>query len=801
MIPFRIVSGPLLVASLVAALSGCSSKVDRIETSLRKSGEFAKLKEWDKVGVEVRNVLQIDPKNVRAYVLSAQMSEAKSNPEQAFAAYSKALELDANQSEAQLGLARLYLIGNQMAKAEPLIQSALASNPADARARTLAAALLLRRGQGEQGLAAVKAVVEGEKTPPVEASLLLAGIHFRQGKPTEALAVVERALQSDPKNANLLEVAAEITSSAPRTDPISGRAAGYFERLTSEASASAETWGRWAAFHAQRGEADKAEAVLRAAIQAAPKDSPRQVRLFNFVASSRGLAGAEAEIQKAIQAAPGDMALRFALVDTYRRFNKPVQAQKVLGEIVQLNATPESAQSARGQLAQYRLLAGQIAEARQLAEDVLKTSPRDNAALAIRARIHLLEGRPRDAIVDLRTAWRDQPSSLPLARMLVQAHRAAGEPQLGREVLADAVKNRPADTDLRLLLVSDLFASGDAKAAIAELDAAIKESPKLVRLYDEKARYQYKMKNPAGAERTLVELKAQLPKDPSGHLLTGQLYAQQKRFDAALKEFDAGSELAPARIESYASAVALLTEQKRFDEANARIDRRLKADDKNVLHHQLKGDVALAQRKLPAAEQAYRACIQLAPQSPVGYLNTARALAAKGDIEGLLGVLQQGEQAAPGESALPLARAEWLARAQRLEEAIALYETLLQQEPDSDRIANNLAYLLAETRSDKASSERALKIASRFATSRDPNQLDSLGWIHYRLGQYDQALPLLKRAAALAPPSPLLQLHLGKALIKTGDVAAGKDYLKKALDSKAPLPRLDEARAMLLAQG
>ena len=35
------------------------------------------------------------------------------------------------------------------------------------------------------------------------------------------------------------------------------------------------------------------------------------------------------------------------------------------------------------------------------------------------------------------------------------------------------------------------------------------------------------------------------------------------------------------------------------------------------------------------------------------------------------------------------------------------------------------------------------------------------------------------------------------SLRKTGDGAAGRDYLKKAIDSKAPLPRLEDARAML----
>ena len=58
----------------------------------------------------------------------------------------------------------------------------------------------------------------------------------------------------------------------------------------------------------------------------------------------------------------------------------------------------------------------------------------------------------------------------------------------------------------------------------------------------------------------------------------------------------------------------------------------------------------------------------------------------------------------------------------------------------------------------------------------------------------------LSSAVALAQPSPLLELHLGKALVKTGDTARGRALIQKAIDSKVNLPRLDEARA-LLAQG
>ena len=188
------------------------------------------------------------------------------------------------------------------------------------------------------------------------------------------------------------------------------------------------------------------------------------------------------------------------------------------------------------------------------------------------------------------------------------------------------------------------------------------------------------------------------------------------------------------------------------------------------------------------------------PTASNGYLGVAKVLGAKGDAQAALAMLAEGEKAVPDDRALPMLRAEWLTRLRRYDEAIAQYEALHARHPEDDTVVNNLAYLLAEVKGDQLSAEKALRLAGRFAGSRNPGHLDSLGWIHYRLGQYDKAVPLLEKAVALAPPSPLLQLHLGKALVKSGDTARGKAYLQRAVDSKTELPRLDEARA-LLAQG
>jgi predicted Zn-dependent protease len=320
-----------------------------------------------------------------------------------------------------------------------------------------------------------------------------------------------------------------------------------------------------------------------------------------------------------------------------------------------------------------------------------------------------------------------------------------------------------------------------------------------MRAYDLKAQIALIQKDSAGAEKTFASLKTLFPKDPMGFLKLGQLYSDQKKYDAALKEYDAASKLAPDAPGPMLSGIGILIAQRRFDDANQRIDALMVREPKNVLPYQLRGDVAVARGDLALGEQSYRKMIEFAPLVPAGYQSLARVMALRSNIGGSISTLEQGEKAIPADLSIPGSRAEWLARAGRNDEAIALYETLIKRVPEDDSYANNLAYLLIETKGDKASLERALGLTQRFKESNNPGYLDSLGWAHYKLGQYAEAAPVLERAVQRDPNAPLLQLHLGLALHKKGDVTRSQEFLRKAVDSKSKLPNLDEAR-LLLAQ-
>ncbi|GAB4556518.1 MAG: PEP-CTERM system TPR-repeat protein PrsT [Rhizobacter sp.] len=784
------------VCSAIALLGACSSKADRIESGLEKGAEYVRTADWDKANVEMRNVLQIDPKNAQAFYLAGQISEAKGEIQRAFGSYSKAVELKPEHIDAKVGLARLYLLAARLDDAEKSLSEVLAVDAKHAGALTMKAALTARRGDTAGAISQATALLATQKQPAVDTTMLLAGLHASKGDAGAALAVVEAALKAHPKNLGLLQVAAQITAGSA-DEAVRKRAVDFFRLATEAAPKNIDLWNAWAIHHTRLNQLDLAEAVLRDSVRSQPDETQRTLALLDFLSSRRGTEVAEKEFLAAIAAKPKEANLRFGLVSLYRNTNRAADARRVLQEIIDNDKDAPPALSARNQLAADLLSTGKVVQARALNEEVLKASPRDGAALVMRGRMLLAEGDARNAVIDLRAAARDQPGTPEITGLLAQAHRLAGEPQLAREVLADAVKFKPANPELRLLLAADMADAKEYKAAASEIDSALKAAPHNMRAYDMKAQLALAQKDRPGAEAVYSSLKTQFPKEPTGYIKLGQLYAEQKKYDAALKEYDAASQISPQAHTPTLSAIGVLLAQKKFDEASKRVEALAEKDPKSELPHRLRAEVAVARGNLPLAEESYVKLIAFAPTSAGGYVGLARVKAQRGSLPEALAALEQGEKANPAEAALPAMRAEWLTRAGRNNEAIELYEALLKRSPDDEASANNLAYLLAETKGDKPSLERALTLTRGFKGSLNPGYLDTLGWTHYKLGQYDDAVSVLERAVQRSPDGALYQLHLGMALHKKGDIARAQPHLKKALDSKAALPNLEEARKLL----
>ncbi|MFH1861748.1 MAG: tetratricopeptide repeat protein [bacterium] len=115
------------------------------------------------------------------------------------------------------------------------------------------------------------------------------------------------------------------------------------------------------------------------------------------------------------------------------------------------------------------------------------------------------------------------------------------------------------------------------------------------------------------------------------------------------------------------------------------------------------------------------------------------------------------------------------------EKAEETYRKAIQLDPENALLLNNYAYLLAQR---KVRLNEALEMVERALekTPDSPYYLDTIGWIHFGMGDYTKAREFLEKALELDEPNAELLSHLGDVLYALGDVETARQYWLRALE-------------------
>ena len=133
-------------------------------------------------------------------------------------------------------------------------------------------------------------------------------------------------------------------------------------------------------------------------------------------------------------------------------------------------------------------------------------------------------------------------------------------------------------------------------------------------------------------------------------------------------------------------------------------------------------------------------------------------------------------------------------RQNNLRAAVALYRTVVEQEPENFIALNNLAWAAGQIGDPAAIgyAQRAVKIAPNNAAA-----LDTLGSLLTAQGRADQAVGLLRKAVALAPQRSDIRLNYAKALMKTGKRNVARSELEALQATAGDFNGKSEIAAML----
>ena len=108
------------------------------------------------------------------------------------------------------------------------------------------------------------------------------------------------------------------------------------------------------------------------------------------------------------------------------------------------------------------------------------------------------------------------------------------------------------------------------------------------------------------------------------------------------------------------------------------------------------------------------------------------------------------------------------------------FKAALELEPEQPYVMNYLAYSWVEKAQHLEEAEDMLVRAVELRPT-DGFIVDSLGWVYYRLEQYDKAVVHLEKAVELRPQDPVINDHLGDAYWKVGRLQEARFQWRRAL--------------------
>ena len=174
----------------------------------------------------------------------------------------------------------------------------------------------------------------------------------------------------------------------------------------------------------------------------------------------------------------------------------------------------------------------------------------------------------------------------------------------------------------------------------------------------------------------------------------------------------------------------------------------------------------------------------------------AGVLRSAGQGDDALAAYKEALRYRPNSRRLRMGRAQMLADLNKHRSAIRAMEELLEDYPRDSEVLNALGYTLADRGMRLKEAHEHIRLALELAPD-SPAIIDSMGWVLYRLGRTQEAVPLLERALE-SFPHPEVAAHLCEVLFELGETDRAAALLRDSLERYRDTSLLEAVQARYL---
>jgi len=345
----------------------------------------------------------------------------------------------------------------------------------------------------------------------------------------------------------------------------------------------------------------------------------------------------------------------------------------------------------------------------------------------------------------------------------------------------------------RLLLANYYIQKGDVRKALTMAQQAQTAEPNNVQALDMLATAQLGVGEANNAVTTYSRLITLVPNNPLVHFQLATAQAASKTIPAAKASLNKALALKPDYLPAELLLASLELDAGRNSEALKIAQQIQKQYPSSADGVALQGNILMAEKQFAAALKAYERAWEIR-KSGLLAARMHQALSAAGNTKEADDRLLQWLKDQPNDLAARDYLAANYAQAGRNKQAIEQYELALLSDPKNIRALNDLAWLYQQEKDPRAlaTAEQAYQLKGD-----NPQGMDTLGWILVEQGNAARGLPLLQKAAEMAPASTEIKYHLAVAFAKSGDNARARRELADLLANNKKFPRRQEAQALL----
>lgn len=721
-------------------------------------------------------------------VFEAQIAQGQAlvdaDPQASRAAFAAAGKLNPFSVFPPIGEARALIAQKQPAEAEKLLATARKRFPKNVAVIYYQGAAAYLAEKPEQAIQHFRDVLARVPTEPLS-HYYLGILLYRAGQLEQAEDHIRRFSAAYPRHlpARKLLAAIQIKRDKPR-DALATLTEGLPEEV-----ADAELLNLRAGAYLATGQVEQGMAALEESYARAPEDSSTRASLV--IAKLRAGQGDEAVELLTNEIGLDKDVTQNSLLLVYSHLAQK-QWDKALATAAPLLDSGENTALLHNAMGIAEAGKERPTEARRHFEAAAEAAPHQPL---YRRNVVLFDLAAKDYVaaqqgIDLLLAASpDNPLDLSLAGRLALVRQ---DRERAREFYLKAVAAGARAPEPYTFLASDSLERGDDDEALRLAGNGLALAPQDVRLllvFAEAAAALGRTDDALIAARSAGKL---YPQDHHAALLAGRAYLDKGALDQAEAELNRARDLAPENLDVAAALSRLAALRGDHAAAQDAVERLAKLEGESARVLLQRADLARRQGQFDTAVRNYQAA--LAVEENTSTLTLLRdALLDAGRGEEALQAVEAFAAKYPDDLQARAARAYTLENLGRTAEAVEAYEAVLEVDPKSLAVLNNLALLLADE-----TPARALGLAETAYGIAPGNGriVAMLGWVEFKNGHTERALTLLGEAAKLEPD--LGDIHYRRALVlaQGGDKRTAAEALTAALKD-AELPEREAAQRLL----